>query len=85
MMILRQVARTNTSPLAVSDWSRLSRSEILVRRVILRCGIGIVRLLILHLLLILVSGWSSIGKVCWLGNTWRPDVVGTTVLARDGG
>jgi hypothetical protein len=84
MMILRKITRPNASPLTVDNWSRLRWRIALVRWVILRLGVGIVRLLVLHLLLELVSWWSGIRKVCWSGDTWWTDIVGTAILSRDG-
>jgi len=84
MMILRKITRPNAPPLTVDNRSRLRRRIALVRRVILRLGVGAVRLLILHLLLELVSWWSSVCKVCWGGDTWWTDIVGTAILSRDG-
>lgn len=83
MMVLSEIARSNTSPLTVNDRSRLRRRVSLIRGMILRLGIGDIRL-ILHLLLILISRWSGVCEICWSGNTWWTDIVGTTVLSWDG-
>ena len=85
MMVLSQVTRSNTSSLTVNDLSRLRWSIVLIRWVILRIGISLVCLLILHFLLVLISWWSGICEVGRSGYTWRTDIVRTTILSRNGG
>jgi len=76
--------RPNTPPLTVETGTRLERRMNLVRGVVLRFGIRRVRLSVLHLLLVLVSWWTSVCKVGRRGNGGLTKLLRSIVLTRDG-